>query len=299
MNWFKSNTFLAGILAVCLVGSVAFAYLIIQSVSAYSASSAAYTDAVDKLHKLQNKVPFPNDANMKAIQDGLDSYSEQIRSLRSQLAKMVVPLDEKITPQQFQDGLRTAVNDIRTKAEANGVKLPANFYFGFDQYQTQVPTDRAAPFLHRQFLVIQSLALRLVDCKVGSIDGVTRVPLPQESLSPSGGQKKQDPSELPVISRFPFDISFTAEQPKFRVAFNSLLGSDQFLIVRSLDIHNSTAQAPSKKSTEPASSNPLAAGAGAQGKDQPNMQVILGRESLKVTLHLEMLDFTVLPAVKK
>jgi hypothetical protein len=296
MNWFKDNPFLAGILAVCLVGSGALAYLIIQSASAYSASSAAYTESVDKLHKLQNKVPFPNDANLKEIQAGLDSYSEQIRSLRSQLAKMVVPLDEKFTPQQFQDGLRTAVNDIRTKAEANGVKLPANFYFGFDQYQTQVPTDRAAPFLNRQFQVIQSLVVRLVDFKVNSIDGVTRVPLPQESLAPS---KKQESSEPPVMSRFPFDISFTAEQPKFRVAFNSLLGSDQFLIVRSLDIHNSASQAPPKKGAEPASSNPLAAGAGVPGKDQANMQVILGRESLKVTLHLEMLDFTEPAAVKK
>jgi hypothetical protein len=104
------------------------------------------------------------------------------------------------------------------------------------------------------------------------------------------------------MSRFPFDISFTAEQQKLRVAFNSLLGSEQFLIVRSLDIHNSSPQAPSKKGGEPASSNPLAGAPGATEKDQSNIQVILGRELLKATLHLEMLDFTKPPeppAVKK
>lgn len=293
MNWFKDNPFLAGIVAVCLVGSGVLGYLIFESASAYSTSSEAYAAAVAKLHALQNKVPFPSDANLKGIKSALADYSSRIASLRSQLAKMEVPLDETVTPQQFQDGLRTAVNDIRIKAEANGVKLPANFYFGFDQYQTQVPTEQAAPFLHRQFQVIQALVVRLVDFKVASIDGVTRQPLPQESVAPGAGPKKPDAAG-PVLSRFPFDISFTAEQGKFRVAFNSLLGSDQFLIVRSLTIQNSSLQAPAKKSSEAvaASASPFAPAAGAAGKDQSSLQVILGRELLKVTLRLEMLDFS-------
>ena len=292
MNCFKNNPFLVGILAVCLAGSAALGYLIAQSASAYSDSSEAYTKSVGKLHELQNKVPFPSKANEEAIRASLEEYSSSIRNLQSQLARMEVPLDEKFTPQQFQDGLRAAVNDIRSKAEANGVKLPANFYFGFDQYQTQVPTDRAAPFLNRQFLVIQDIIKRLVDYKVASIDGVTRVPLPQES----SGQKKADAAGQ-VLSRFPFEISFTADQPKFRVAFNSLLGSDQFLIVRSLEIHNTNPQAPAKKSVElPGASNPLAAGT---AKDRTNMQVILGREMLKVVLRLEMLDFAEPLAAKK
>ena len=280
MSWFKDNPFIAGILAVCIVGTGVLGYLIVQSVADYSTSSEGYTAAAAKLHTLQNKAPFPSEANLKAIRAGLEDYSSHIKNLQSQLAKMEVPLDEKLTAQQFQDGLRTAVNDIRVKADAHGVKLPA-------------------PFLHRQFLVIQSLVVRLVDFKVTSIDGVNRVPLPQESASASAGQRKPDTAE-PALSSFPFDISFTAEQPKFRVAFNSLLGSDQFLIVRSLDIHNSVPQAPAKKGADPVASNPLAAGAGtAPGKGPANMQVILGREVLKVTLHLEILNFAQPPPAKK
>ena len=260
MSWFKDNSFFAGILAICIVGTGVLGYLIVQSAADYSTSSEAYAAAAAKLHTLQNKVPFPSGANLKAIQAGLEDYSSHIKGLQSQLAKMQVALDEKLTAQQFQDGLRTAVNDIRVKADANGVKLPANFYFGFDQYQTQVPSEKAAPFLNRQFLVIQSLVVRLVDFKVTSIDGVTRVPLPQESAT----------------------------------------ASDQFLIVRSLDIHNSVPQAPAKKGADPVASNPLAAGAGtAPGKGQANMQVILGREVLKVTLHLEILNFAQPPPAKK
>lgn len=300
MNWFKDNPFLAGIVVVCLIASGVLGYLILESSTAYTASSDAYAAAVAKLHTLQNKVPFPSEANLKAVQAGLADYSAGIGSLRSQLAKMEVPLDEKITPQQFQDGLRTAVNDIREKADANNVKLPANFYFGFDQYQSQVPSDQAAPFLNRQFLVIQSLIVRLVDFKVASIESVNRTPLPQETVASAGGQRKPDSNE-PVLSRFPFEITFTAEQAKFRVAFNSLLGSDQFLIVRSVGIQNSSPQAPAKKEPETAggSTNPFTPAAGTSGKDQASLQVILGRETLKVTLRLEMLDFAEPVAAKK
>lgn len=306
MNWFKENPFLAGVAAVCLVGSVVLGYLIFQAASSYTASSEACTEAIAKLHTLQNKAPFPSEANLKAIQSGLDDYAKSINDLRSQLAKMEVPLDTKITAQQFQDGLRSAVNDIRSKAETNGVKLPANFYFGFDQYQTQVPTEYAAPFLHRQFRVIQSIVERLVDFKVASIDGIARASLPQElgTGAPTSGKEKKEASEV-VVSRAPFDIAFSAEQGKFRVAFNSLLGADQFLVIRSLGIQNSNPQAPSKKNTESASS-PQRAAAGVVGgqfpppnKDQESLRVILGRELLKVTLRLEILDFPEAVASKK
>lgn len=315
MNWFKENPFLAGLIVATLAAAGVLGYLISQSVSAYSTSSESYTAAVAKLHSLQEKVPFPSEENLKAVKAGIDNYAARIQAFQSQLAKMKVPLDEKITPQQFQDGLRAAVNDIRAKAEAGGIGLPANFYFGFDQYQAQVPTEQAAPALYRQFRVIQTIITRLVDFKVASVDSVVRPPLPEEGgtvAQPAqpAAQKKPDAEKSeakePVLKRFPFDIAFTAEQGKFRVAFNSLLGSDQFLIVRSIEIQNTNPKAPSKNTggtgSQPAS-NPFAAasegGAAHGGGEKKSLQVILGRELLKATLHLDMLDFAEPAAPKK
>ncbi|MEI6277894.1 MAG: Amuc_1100 family pilus-like protein [Verrucomicrobiae bacterium] len=298
MNWFKENPFLADLAAVTLVGAGVLGSLIFQAALTCSESSEAYTTAEAKLHGLQNRVPFPSKENLKVIQTALDDYSTRIQALESQLSQMEIPLDEKITPQQFQDGLRTAVNDIRARADAGSVKLPDKFYFGFDQYQTQVPTEQAAPALFRQLLVIQSLVTRLVDFKVASVDSVIRLPLPEEA-GKSSGTRRPDASES-VLKRFPFDISFTAEQGKFRAVFNSLLGSSPFLIVRSLEIKNSNLQAPAKASGDPASksADPLAATAG-DNEEKKSLQVILGRELLKVALRLEMLDFAEPAATKK
>jgi len=305
MNWFKENPFLAGLGVVTLIGVGALGFLISQSAAAYTASSEAYSAAVSKLHTLQNKVPFPSEENLGAIQKGIESYSARIQALQAQLAKMEIPLDESVTPQQFQDGLRTAVNDLRKAADANGVKVPESFYFGFDDYQSQVPSAQAAPALYRQFRLIQSIVSRLVDFKVASVDSVIRPPLPVELPAPAGGQKKGDKDKNsaanPGFERLPFDLSFTAEQAKVRVAFNSLLSSEQFLIVRSVSLQNTSPQAPPKVSSEPAtntSSNPFAALAGNTDGEKKSLQVILGREIVKITLHLEMLDFNEPPAAK-
>jgi hypothetical protein len=298
MNWLKENPFLAGLAAVTLAAAGALAYLIFDASSAYSQSAETYSAAVDKLHKLQTKVPFPSAENLKALQLSRDDYAARILALQSQLAKMEVPLDTSITPQKFMDDLRAAVNDIRKSADEKGVRLPEKFYFGFDQYQTQVPTDLAAPALFRQFRVIQGLVVRLVDFKVASVDSINRDPLPEEAAAPqAAGQKKEAPPE-PVFRRFKFDIAFTAEQGKVRTVVNSVLAPAQFLIIRSLSLQNTSPTAPAKVSADSAAQpvNPFAA---APAADKKSLQVILGRELIKTTLRLEMFDFAEPPAPKK
>lgn len=310
MSWFKDNPFLAGLTTVTLVGAGALGYLIAQSAGTYATAAESYEAAVAKLHTLQNKVPFPSQENLKAMQANIEGYAARISALQAQLAAMEIPLDESVTPQQFQDGLRTAVNDLRKSAEGNGVKIPENFYFGFDQYQSQVPTDQAAPALYRQFRVIQALVSRLVDFKVASIDAVVRPPIAEESgprpAAPAQPNKTDSgkPGAAPAagFTRMPFDVSFTADPSKVRVAYNSLLAPEQFLIIRSVSLQNSSPTAPPKVSAEAA---PVAAAslfapeAGSKDGEKKSLQVILGRELLKVTLHLEMLDFPEPQVAKK
>lgn len=304
MNWFKENPFLSGLLGVTLVAAGVLGYLLAQSWSAYAEASEAYGPAIEKLHKLQNKVPYPSEANRKAVADGLDDYKETITELRSKLAKMELPVDEKMKPQMFQDALRAAVNGIVEKAKANNVKLPEKFYLGFNQYLSEPPSPQATPQLHREMLVLEALVSRLVDYKIQSIDEIRRDPLPQEE-APAAQQGAAAPNKrpaaqsAPVLLRYPIDLAFTAEQNKFRIAFNSLLGADQFVIPRSVTLRNTATEGPSRKSAEaPAaagSASPFAAAAPGAG---PNLQIILGRELIKANLRLEILDFIEPPAAK-
>ncbi len=284
MKWLKENPFLAGlgIATAIIVGVLTF--MAWGASDQYGVTLASYNESVQKLHGLQNRAPFPNKENYDKLQAIEKDYKAELTNLKAKLVKMEIPLKPDIKPQQFQDELRVAVDDVVKKAAAAGVNIPKDFYLGFSQYINSPPSDRATPGLDRQLTVISQLVNHLIDYKVQSIDGLERKPLPEEgsgAIKPTGN----------LVERFPFEVSFTAEQSRFRVSFNSLLSADQFLLIRALSVQNTNQEGP--PTAQPGENPGGAAQPAAPGEDKGknNLNVILGRELVKVTLRLEMIHF--------
>ena len=107
-----------------------------------------------------------------------------------------------------------------------GVELPKGFYLGFSQYANSLPSEAAAPRLALQLRIIEKIVTSLIDFKVQSIDTLNRLPLPEESGIVAGGLKtcRSQATRFATegFEALPFDLAFTAEQGKLRVAFNSL-----------------------------------------------------------------------------
>ncbi len=309
MNWLKENPFLAGLAAITLIGAGVLGFMVFgQAMPNYEATAEAYGQAVRKLHELQGRVPFPSAENLTKSKAITEQYRVDLQALHQKLAAMESPLSTNIGPQQFQDSLRQAVNEITENAEKAGVTLPADFYLGFRQYANNLPAEQATPALARQLTVIKAMVQRLIDFKVHSIDRLDRMPLPQElggasaanaggnapGNRPEGGRRDRQGGggNKVLVEKFPLELAFTAEQSKFRVAFNSLMGADQFLIVRSLTVRNSNPAGPPVEEANAASST-------ASEEQAKNLNVILGRELVQVTLRIEMLDFAnTLPEAK-
>lgn len=304
MNWLRENSFLAGLAALTVIGGGVLVFLMMQAMGHFQETSDAYAQAVQKLHALQNRSPFPNVENLEKSQLLKGQYGAELDALRARLEGMQTPLTADISPQKFQDDLRAAVNLITEKAAAAGVELPKGFYLGFSQYANSLPNEHAAPALARQLGIINKIITDLIDFRVRSIDTLDRLPLPEESsAAPAASQpaednarRGKDPDSSPVgVKRQPFDLGFTAEQGKLRVAFNSLLGSDQFLLVRNLTLENtsrvgppisrgggSSPAPPTEKPASPSLESPAAAN---------NLNVILGRELVKASMRIEIIDF--------
>lgn len=293
MNWLKENPFVSGLIAVTIVATGALAFLLTQSMTRFQETSDAYTAAVQKLHGLQNRVPFPNAENLDKTKQLEAQYKKELTDLQQQLEKMEIPITPGVSPQTFQDDLRTAVNRTAEKAEAAGVALPKDFYLGFSQYKDSPPSNAAAPALARQLKVIDKLVSDLISFKIQSIDYLERKPLPEEGgAAPAPGDQKD--KKVTGIQRFPISLGYTAEQGKFRVAFNSLLNNEQFFIVRALSVQNTSPAGPPVAQADPTG----ATGAGgAPGAGANDLNVILGRESVQVSLRLEMITFA--PEAKK
>jgi len=297
MKWLQDNPFLAGLSAVTLIGAGILGFLLSQVLTQYQEASDGYAQAVQKLHTLQNRVPFPNSENLEKNKAVADQYKNDLASLRAKLSAMVPPINPAIKPQQFQDDLRAAVNDTVDKATQGGVTLPKDFYLGFGQYANSLPSEQAAPALARQLGLIKDLVQRLIAFKIQSLDFLERTPLPQEGAAAAA--KPAAAPAVKVLERFPFDIAFTSEQSKFRVALNSLLSSDQFLIIRALNVQNSSTTAPAIAPEGGDSNAGSPQAAPAAGGGQQNLNVILGRELVQVAARIEMIEFTEAPEAKK
>jgi hypothetical protein len=295
MNWFRENPFVAGLAAFTVVAAGALIFLTTQAMTQYGEVVDQYTQAVQKLQGLQNRSPFPNAKNFEESKARETEYKTELTALQQQLSKLEAPLNPDVKPQQFQDDLRAAVNIVTQKATEAGVTLPRDFYLGFGQYVNSPPDDKAAPVLARQLTVINELVTNLIDVRVQSIDSLVRRPLPEEM--PASAQNQRKPG---IVDRFLFDVSFTADQSKFRVIYNAIQKSNRFLVVRALNISNTSQEGPPVVQDNPQATSVSATGLPGAAEGSKELNVILGREQVKVSLRLEMLDFTVpAPEAKK
>lgn len=297
MNALKENPFITAVILVVVAGCGVLAFFGSGAFTTYQETMAAYTQAVQKLQGLQNKVPFPDEANIKSAEALRDGYQEKLAGLKTQLGALQVPKEDGVSPQQFQDTLRSTVNAVVSRAEVAKVQLPEGFYLGFNDYKDNLPTERAAPELARQLTVITRIVEDLIGPNpenpgVKSIDALERTPLHVESGPGSPAKSPEDSN--PQIEVQSIMVGFTAEQGKFRIAFNNLLKNPQFLILRSLSITNSKTEGP-----------PVAAAADSSAPASPfestevtskaaaSLNVLLGREVLQVNAALEIIHFPV------
>lgn len=301
MNALKENPFIAAVILVVVVGCGALAFFASGAFTTYQDTMAAYTQAVQKLQGFQNKVPFPNDANIKSAEALRDGYQAKLTALKSQLAALQVAKEENVSPQQFQDTLRSTVNAVVSRAESAKVGLPEGFYLGFIEYKDNLPTEKAAPELARQLTIITRIVEDLIGPNpenpgVKSVDSLERTPLRVETgapaTAPAAGAKEKP---QPALEVQPFVISFTAEQGKFRIAFNNLLKNPQFLILRSLSLTNSKTEGPPVAAASDASSTPASPfdTAATTTPASASLNVLLGREVLQVKAALEIIHFPI------
>jgi hypothetical protein len=285
MNWFKENPILSAILLVCFGITSAIAYFASEAYTAFSAARESLDSQVNSFSSLQKKSPYPDDKNLKIISEGKKKYAEALEELkaRMRMPKMETPL-EPITPQVFQDKLREGVNSLRATAQKNNIKLPEKFFFGFDEYQSQLPAPEAASALNRDFNVLQKLLISLLSLPVEAINSLEREAPPVATPTPTPAPKKSvetTPPPKTQILKTTFKLSFTASQDKTRAAINMIPKSDAFLIIRSLTMENTKPTAPAKK--DPAIPS--------KDKNPTSLQVLLGNESVKTDLSLEIIDF--------
>jgi len=289
MNWFKQNPIALVLILVALIGTGTTSYLAINAQARRDETQASLDSQLQKLKQFQNQKPFPTESGLKAVKASLEEYREEIANYRTALASMEKPLSP-INPQEFQDDLRKAVDGLRKIALEKGVALPENFFYGFDQYQATPPSQQEVGELNREFRVIRQLTDHIVELKIESITSLARKesPAPSATSTPAAAAKPgaTPTPKPPTISSKTFTITFTSPQEKLLTAFNMIQAADEFLIIRSLTLDNTSPQPPQHGQSKDSSAT-----VDAPTIPQKTIQAVFGRESVIASLTIEILDF--------
>jgi len=288
------NKFYVGLAAALGLGCLIFGLLLFQSYSNFSDAEQKYNEQVTELNRLQTLELYPEAKNQKALEDQMQAAHEAMITLHERLVPMSFPL-EPMTPEQFQDKLNAAAKDLGEKAASAGVNLPDKLYLGFAEYRTVTPKPEAAAALGRQLKCIALVVDEMIEKKVASIDRITRVPLPEEENPdrPAANAQTKEAPKSKLLTAYPFEVQFSAEQKAFQSVLNDLSKNDkQFFILRPLAIKNQSEKSPKKIDPNAAKETAVKPASGTAAATPSKMRYVLGAEKLNVTLRIDSVVFT-------
>ena len=297
MNWFQQNRFLGTFLLVFGVATLAALAFLVMARSSFGKAKTQFDQQVIELNALQRHTPYPTDANLRKMKTQAEDYAVRIEKLKEELKRRVLPVTP-MAPNEFQNRLRQAVTMVTEKARANKVKLPENFYLGFEEFSSALPDTAAAPLLGQQLAQVELLLNILLDARVEAVTSLRRVPVvatPAASPTPAGGRKPAAAAAqaAPVIERSVVDASFVSLPGTARRVLNQVSTADQqFYIIRTLHVLNEKDKGPPRESAAGASPSDTAATPRATpGTGNTALNFIVGNERITTSARIEMVRF--------
>src|SRR3954454_22803875 len=138
MNWYRQNRFVGNFLAVFGVALLGALFFLWWAKSGFDQAQARLNENAMELSRLQRLTPFPTEANLQKMKTQAQEYSTELDKLKADLKTRALPI-VPMAPNEFQARLRQAITSLTDKARANKVKLPENFFLGFDEFAAALP----------------------------------------------------------------------------------------------------------------------------------------------------------------
>ncbi|MEP7015479.1 MAG: Amuc_1100 family pilus-like protein [Verrucomicrobiota bacterium] len=299
MDWFQKNRWL-GTFLIVLAGAILLSLIFLfMTRSSYEEAFARFNEAAIERNRLERLDPFPNDANYKEMKVHIENYRTSLDKFKSDLMTHVLPMPPQLAPNEFQTRLRQAITTASDKARLNKVRLPENFFLGFDQFTAALPDTAAAPLLGQELSQIQLLANLLIEARVDSVAEFKRTPLASEGgaqpiPAAAPGKKPAGPAATgrKELERAVVDLKFSAVPSVARKVINQIAGAnEQFYIIRTLYVRNEKDKGPTREQTgegAPAAAQPAAPAAKPPGA----LNFIVGNEHIEVAAQIEIVRFT-------
>jgi hypothetical protein len=306
MNWFQQNRLLGGFLIALGLATLAAGYFLLHEKALAGGQQRRLDTTVAELTRLRQGNPFPSGENLRRMRAQMESYRSSVLALENELKTRTLPI-VPLQPNEFQTQLRQATTSVAELARNSKVRLPENFYLGFNEYATSLPNSTAAPLLGRELKAIEWLVSTIVEAHVDSLNSLSRAPLKEEKVTPPSATPPKTRALKPatttsgargMVESNSVDLAFSASPAAARKVLNQVASAkQQFFIVRTLVVKNQVAKGPPRGAAPQ-----TAAASGPSGAPPspvrpgstpaaPGISFIVGTEHIDVAAKVEIVKF--------
>jgi hypothetical protein len=233
MNWIKQNPFLSGLIGGTLVLCGLLTAVAIKGLSKYQDAKSRFEDAFMEVTKSEKLPLYPISQNRQAKIKALDDYSQSVEKLREFYSKYQLDPNSKITTQQFTDHLKAANEEVVKTFKAANIKLPDNFFMGFEAYNGQLAKSGSTALLDYQLDAVRHLLLGMAEARPKELIRFYRTKITEED------DGVYVPLENDVSRKFGYEIVFKGSEGSVRDFINKLGNRESSCyVIRSIRINN-------------------------------------------------------------
>lgn len=305
MDWIRENKPLAAILGVIIVGSLALGYLLFDAWGTYTEAKDAYLGLGNQVAGMKGARLAPTDENLKAKQAQVEEYAKVVNTLGTTVL-LLQPKVEPIKDIEFQAKLKAKISDIRKTVQSK-MQLPADFAFGFDEYNSSLPkSSTAATELSGYLDAMDKLVNLFLDCGVRSVDLLERSKLSVETQAAAapqavGNAGMQQQMAAGILEKRQISVMLTLDQGPLQRLVSALATTEMpyFTSLRVLRIENQRQDGPLRSEIRvpaPAAAATNKPEAGADEirppePDVPDAVPVFGEELLRVRMEIDLVKF--------
>ena len=280
MNWFRENRFLGAFLAALGVGALASLIFLGWAKSGFEDAKGQFDQQATEMAQLQRHNPFPTEANLRKMKAQAEEYAAAFTAFKEDLKTHALPVPAEMKPNEFQARLRQAMTSVSEKARANKVRLPDNFFLGFEDFGAALPDTEAAPLLGQQLAQVELLVNLLIDARVDAVTSLQRV-----AATPDEGATAAGRAPKPLLAKAVIDLAFSGTPGASRRVLNQISTvSEQLYVIRTLHVLNEKETGPPRAGTGAAPIGNAAANSA--------LNFIVGNERVQTAARIEMMRFT-------
>jgi hypothetical protein len=303
MNWFRENPFWSAFIAIAGGALLLAAALLWWTKGSYEDAMAKYRESAAEQTRLESGNPYPSAANVGKMKTYLDNYKATLDKLKAELKTRMLT-EAPLAPNEFQTRLRQAIIHTAENARNNRVKLPANFFLGFDEFVSSLPSPEEAPALGQELSQVQLLLNTIIEARVDAITAFHRLSHPGTATgtSPAPAAAPRTPSKpspgLKLIEQRTVEFAISASPTAGRRVLNQISAdNEQFFIIRAIYVKNQKDKGPPRETAAgtaiPPTTPVVPAGVSPAPAATPAgpLNFIVGNEHIDLSARVELVNF--------